>query len=312
MDGGASSSEESDWDSDEPRRRSPPTGILYSRNTYFDGRLWSDENGNPLERREIFELPAGEERTRRLKEIVEEFPNYGAKIYDLVVDAERPDLVRLLLELGANAISPDEHYVCPLQSSHPLVSAVFTRQLECIQLLVEQAGVRIDEESCFGGNALMHAAQCGYGDIVRWLLCHGASVAVKPKSNHNNIVSLAMESGKMDIVEAILESEEAKSAGIVYGLKNLHRAAMGGNVEILDLVLSTNCLPSPTGDLKDLACDQREELLEAIEEAVRENAIACLRRLLPYATQQRPEDGTTTSKATNTSTTKSIVPWDMQ
>ena len=44
---------------------------------------WYDQGGrNPLVAREIFKLPAGEVRPRRLRDIVHEFKHYGAAMYD--------------------------------------------------------------------------------------------------------------------------------------------------------------------------------------------------------------------------------------
>ena len=70
---------------------------------YFDDPMWYDSGGrNPLVQREIFKLEAGEERTRRLKGIVKEYRLYGPMLYELAAEAGRVDIIRLLLELGAN------------------------------------------------------------------------------------------------------------------------------------------------------------------------------------------------------------------
>ena len=70
---------------------------------YFDDPMWYDSGGrDPLVQREIFKLEAGEERTRRLKGIVKEYRLYGPMLYELAAEAGRVDIIRLLLELGAN------------------------------------------------------------------------------------------------------------------------------------------------------------------------------------------------------------------
>jgi ankyrin repeat protein len=70
---------------------------------YFDDPMWYDSGGrDPLKQREIFKLEAGEERTRRLKGIVKEYRLYGPMLYELAAEVGRVDIIRLLLELGAN------------------------------------------------------------------------------------------------------------------------------------------------------------------------------------------------------------------
>jgi hypothetical protein len=70
---------------------------------YFQDPMWYDSGGrDPLKQREIFKLEAGEERTRRLKGIVKEYRLYGPMLYELAAEAGRVDIIRLLLELGAN------------------------------------------------------------------------------------------------------------------------------------------------------------------------------------------------------------------
>ena len=70
---------------------------------YFEDPMWYDSGGrDTLVQREIFKLEAGEERTRRHKGIVEEYRLYGPMLYELAAEIGRVDVVRLLLELGAD------------------------------------------------------------------------------------------------------------------------------------------------------------------------------------------------------------------
>ena len=70
---------------------------------YYEDPMWYDSGGrDPLVQREIFKLPAGEERTRRLKGIVSEYRLYGPMLYELAAEEGRVDIIRLLLELGAS------------------------------------------------------------------------------------------------------------------------------------------------------------------------------------------------------------------
>lgn len=70
---------------------------------YFEDPMWYDSGGrDPLVQGEIFKLEAGEERTRRLRGIVEEYRLYGPMLYELAAEVGRVDIIRLLLELRAN------------------------------------------------------------------------------------------------------------------------------------------------------------------------------------------------------------------
>ena len=70
---------------------------------YFEDPMWYDSGGrDPLVQREIFKLEAGDERTRRLRGIVEEYRLYGPMLYELAAEIGRVDIIRLLFELGAN------------------------------------------------------------------------------------------------------------------------------------------------------------------------------------------------------------------
>lgn len=70
---------------------------------YYQDPFWYDSGGrDPLVQREIFKLPADEERTRRLRGIVDEYRLYGPMLYELAAERGRADIIRLLHELGAN------------------------------------------------------------------------------------------------------------------------------------------------------------------------------------------------------------------
>lgn len=342
MDDVPSSPDNAELDSeDSDQERVIPTGILPDRKDLFDGRPWYEDGGDPLKRARIFELSPGDERTQRMRKIVEDFPSWGQKVYGSVAEAGRADLMYLLLELGASAVTPKEHvrsestsdddesladetsdqetsdeetsdeetsvgettnqppgmrvspkvYIPPPEIYYPpLHTAVVHEQLECVQVLVDHANVSIDAYNKPGETALMLAATCGYSEIFSWLLSRGASISIKPKSDYTpNILSHATSGGNIDIVKAIIGHEKAKSAGLYFTTKSLNSAARGGNVEILDLVLSSDCYPAPTGDLTDLTGDQKEGLLDAIESAVGSGSRSCLEKLLPYATSQRAD-----------------------
>jgi ankyrin repeat protein len=265
---------------------------------------WYDQGGrNPLVAREIFKLPAGEVRSRRLRDIVHEFKHYGAAMYEVAAEAGRADVIRLLFELGAGpnveaakeqdmtaADAADENYLTTpkITIDPPLTGAAIEGHLECVQVLVDEVKVWIDEPDITkGGTALVYAAAKGHVEVVRFLLSKGATV--ETKEGDPDLLAQALKGGNADAVKAILESEQWKAAGVEIGLDHLPFACRGGNAGLVRLVLSGDCLSAPTCNLTDLTEPRRNVFLYSVVQAISSSATACLRLLLPYATRQRPD-----------------------
>lgn len=258
--------------------------------------------------REIFKLPAGELRSRRLQDVVREYERYGAAMYEVAAEAGRADIIRLLFELGVDpnvkaAAAPekdvvivgaddeednDDWFYSPkFTIDPPLSGAAFAGHLECVQVLVDEVKVLIDEpDTSAGGTALVYAAAKGHGEVVRFLLSKGATV--ETREGVPDLLSQALRAGNTDAVKALLESEQWQTADVVTSLDHLPFACLGGNVDLVQLVLSSGCLPPPTGNIGDLTEPQRKGFLDSVVQAISSSATACVRLLLPYATLQRP------------------------
>ena len=67
---------------------------------HYQDPYWYDESGrNSLVAREIFKLPAGEVRTRRLRDIVHEYERHGAAMYEIAAEADLAETICLLFEV---------------------------------------------------------------------------------------------------------------------------------------------------------------------------------------------------------------------
>jgi ankyrin repeat protein len=272
---------------------------------HMEDPYWFDSGGrNPLKAREIFKLPAGEVRSRRLRDIIKEYERYGAAMYEVAAEAGRADLIRELFELGAdpNVIAVPKQYMAALDDENyyltpkftinpPLTGAAFAGHLECVQVLVDEVKVSIDEpDVTAGGTALIYAAAKGHAEVVEFLLSRGATIDTrKGGPDIPDIVSQALQGGNADAVKAVLESEQWKAADGEIGLAHLSYASRSGNADLVKLVLSGDCFPPPTSNLGDLTEPQRRTVLVSISQAIGASATDCLRLLLPFATRQRPD-----------------------
>jgi hypothetical protein len=272
---------------------------------HMEDPFWYDSGGrNPLVAREIFKLPAGEVRSRRLRDIVHEFKRYGAAMYEVATEAGRADVIRLLFELGADpnvdvaaaavgASDEDDNgddwfYSPKFTINPPLSGAAFAGHLDCVQVLVDEVKVSLNEpDVSTGGTALVYAAAKGHVEVVKFLLSKGATVAT-PEGGPD-LLSQALRGGNANAVKAVLESEQWKAADVEIGLDHLPSACLGGNLHLLQLVLSSGCLSTPTGNIGELTEPQRNTMLGTISQAIWSSSIDCLRVLLPYVTCQRPD-----------------------
>ena len=272
---------------------------------HMEDPYWFDSGGrNPLKAREIFKLPAGEVRSRRLRDIIKEYERYGAAMYEVAAEAGRADLIRELFELGADpnvisvpeqdtaALDDEDYYTTPkITIDPPLTGAAFAGHLECVQVLIDEVKVSIDEpDVTAGGTALIYAAAKGHAEVVKFLLSRGATIDTRKGGRDlPDIVSQALQGGNADAVRAVLESEQWKVADGEIGLTHLAYASQSGNADLVKLVLSSDCFPPPTGNLGDLTEPQRRTVLVSMSRAINASATDCLRLLLQFATRQRPD-----------------------
>jgi hypothetical protein len=195
-----------------PHAKGRTTSCIHPAAQHYQDPFWFDETigHNPLVEREIFKLPAGEVRTRRLRDIVHEYQRYGAAMYEAASEEGRADVIRLLFELGADpnvyvaaAAAPsdeddngDDWFYSPkFTVNPPLSGAAIAGRLECVQVLVDEVGVSIDEpDACGGSTALLYALARGHVEVFKFLLSRGASIATPER--FKDMVSLALKVGK--------------------------------------------------------------------------------------------------------------------
>ena len=114
------------------------------------------------------------------------------------VAEEQPDLVRRLLEQGADPESrgPDGYTV--------LMVATKKGHGEIVEILLAHGADPNAQEARYGGTALMLAAESGNLEIVRALLDVGADVNARAEEGMTALL-LTMESGSLEVFRLRLE-----------------------------------------------------------------------------------------------------------
>jgi ankyrin repeat protein len=137
------------------------------------------------------------------------------------------EVVRLLLERGADASVSDEYH------STPLIAAALANDLSTVRLLL-QAGAEVNAKDIAGTTPLMNAAAEGNAEMVRMLLARGAEVnAVSAKGPGANVKNgpialgyftpllAAAAYGGLDTITVLLEHGAKVNAQDVRGMTPL-------------------------------------------------------------------------------------------
>ena len=119
----------------------------------------------------------------------------------------------------------------------PIHLAAWHGATAVLVLLVERAGVGVDDQSTDGFSALHYACWGGQVSAAKYLLKRGASVAVKNSDGYTPLL-LAARCGKIDIVELLLDTTaSAVDEGDNQGCTSLHHACWDGHRETVRRLL---------------------------------------------------------------------------
>ena len=146
------------------------------------------------------------------------------------------DVIELLLTNGADINAESE------TGATPLVLAAENGKIEALQFILQHKDkiVNIEARGAGGGTALHVAAIKGHADVIELLLTNGADINAESETGATPLV-LAAENGKIEALQFILQHKdktvdiEAKGAG---GGTALHAAAIGGHVDVIELLLT--------------------------------------------------------------------------
>ncbi|KAJ7059432.1 hypothetical protein C8F01DRAFT_1370371 [Mycena amicta] len=152
-------------------------------------------------------------------------------------DGGHLDVVRLLLEHGADVNMQGGHYGNALQA------ASHSGHLDVVRLLLEH-GADVNMQGGHYGNALQAASHSGHLDVVRLLLEHGADVNAQGghygnalRRHYGNALQAASAGGHLDVVRLLLEhGADVNAQGGLYG-NALQAASAGGHLDVVRLLL---------------------------------------------------------------------------
>lgn len=161
---------------------------------------------------------------------------FGKKsLLNMAIDAEKPAIVQILLEKGADPNTKDSWRGLPLHFASGYGYS------EIIELLVEK-GVDPNQENDDNEVALQCAIEGGHLTAVQALLRKGAD---PNKTNHNKIplLSLAFSEGNLDILRELLNYKADPNTGNKNNITPLHRAASKGSLDFVETLLENGADP---------------------------------------------------------------------
>ena len=156
------------------------------------------------------------------------------------IAGDRPDIVLLLLEHGANPNLVGELRDRKIKSlPRPLLHATMEGHVKIVNLLLEH-GADVDALSWYGGSSSLplHIA-AGKGDIeiLQMLLKHGANVDAQTEHGGSAIHSAARKGQHEALSLLLFEYHANPSLSLVNGSLALHTAASHGYTKCIELYL---------------------------------------------------------------------------
>lgn len=173
-----------------------------------------------------------EYKTGKSKEDVNVQNIYGSTPLHIASgDKEKVDVVRVLIEHGANVNATDKH------NSTPLHFATEYKNKNVVALLLEN-GANPNAESIGNYTPLHFAAKWEEMDIVDLLL--SKAVEINIRSTHNlTPLDLAIRSGNVKLVKLLLNNGSNVNGEDKNGCTPLHFAVEQGNPNIIELLLTS-------------------------------------------------------------------------
>ncbi|KAH0543126.1 hypothetical protein FGG08_002552 [Glutinoglossum americanum] len=141
-----------------------------------------------------------------------------------------PDLIRPLLESGADANAKD------LRGRVPLHWASIRGYTEVARLLLEGSANIALKDAEYGRTALHWAAENGHKQVIRQLLQKGANIQSRC-NNGSTALHYAVKEGARNIVELLLEKGANIDAGGPEDSRALHIAAASGQDDMVRFLL---------------------------------------------------------------------------
>ena len=94
-------------------------------------------------------------------------------------------------------------------SISPLIEAAKNGSVESCARSLDEPKVKVDQRDPEGQTALMHAAMCGYTEVVTYLLSRGARLNAKDDVGENALMKAAKD-GQIHVVQYLLHNHSGE------------------------------------------------------------------------------------------------------
>ncbi len=208
--------------------------------------------GGPVSADEIHEL-AQKGDLEGVKAVIEQNPdlvnakdNDGRTPLHWACRGVHLDVVKLLVENGADVDAEDNNKVVPLHSLATRNSA------EAMEILIAK-GANVDAASYGGNTALHYAGMNGAADALAVLVKKGADLEIKEDYGRTPLVLCARERGGPRAIRILLEGGADVNSRDKFGASALDLAAWRGKKEVVDILLDAGAdIPSKSQNIKYL------------------------------------------------------------
>ena len=148
-----------------------------------------------------------------------------------------PELVKLLLDHGANVNEQNQ------ESQGPLFAASLVGNVTATRMLLDYNADINDDENVFGRTALHAAVEASNLELVKLLIGKGADVYRQDKKGRD-CFAIAADENQVDIIDFLLETWKSQGATTLHLLTKdldgdtpLHRSALKGSEKAVDSLL---------------------------------------------------------------------------
>ncbi len=157
-------------------------------------------------------------------------------LWIMATTGNRIDLVRVLLEAGANASMTFG------DGSTVLMGAAQDGRTEMVRVLLA-AGASVNAQAVDGSSALLAAAYGGHLETVRLLLQAGSAVDARLMDGSTVLMKTA-QAGHTEVVRALAGAGAAVNARAANGLTALIDASFAGHTEVVRVLLASRADPN--------------------------------------------------------------------
>ena len=167
----------------------------------------------------------------------------------------------LLIEVDA-----DPSIKSTVDNATPLHMACWSNHLDIVELLVENAGVDIEQRSKEGYTALHYAAWSGSTTIVKYLLDKKADLGARTNDDYTPLL-LAARTGKYEIVKHLVEFTQVDiDETDSFGCSSLHHACWDGHLSVVAVLIKfgADILKADTHGRRPIDLSKTREIREVI------------------------------------------------